>query len=72
VEDRFEKITCKSGEVNLLPLIMAQMIQSELIWVINCLILFIQCLKKITLVSRCVHSKTFIRLVSETFVVFIL
>lgn len=36
VEDRFEKITCdKIGAVNLLPLMMAQMIQSELIWVIK-------------------------------------
>jgi len=34
VEKRFEKISnCTGGTVNLLPLVMAQMIQSELIWV---------------------------------------
>ncbi|CAB3367976.1 Hypothetical predicted protein [Cloeon dipterum] len=32
VEDNFEKVTCPSETVNLLPLIMTQMLQSEFIW----------------------------------------
>ncbi|XP_059474356.1 uncharacterized protein LOC132196011 [Neocloeon triangulifer] len=32
VEDNFEKVVCPTGNVNLLPIIMMQMLQSEIIW----------------------------------------